>query len=42
MQGVTYLTERPDFPWIRREDLIVLPDGDWLKLSSRLTYEGWV
>jgi hypothetical protein len=30
------------FPGIRREDLMLLPEGDWLTLSSRLTYEGWV
>ncbi len=29
-------------PALRREDLMVLPEGDWVKLKSRLTYEGWV
>jgi dienelactone hydrolase len=29
-------------PALRREDLMVLPEGDWVKLNGRLTYGGWV
>jgi hypothetical protein len=29
------------FPSIKREDLMVLPDADWLKEKDSLIYEGW-
>lgn len=29
------------FPGIKREDLMVLPDKDWLAMKDRLTYEAW-
>jgi hypothetical protein len=29
------------FPGIKREDLMVLPDGDWAKEKDSLIYEGW-
>ncbi len=28
-------------PALRRKDLMVPPEGDWLKLKNRLIYEGW-
>jgi pimeloyl-ACP methyl ester carboxylesterase len=30
------------FPGIKREDLMVLPQGDWEKMKGQLTYDGWV
>jgi len=27
--------------WIKREDLMVLPVGDWEGMKDRLTYEAW-
>jgi hypothetical protein len=30
-----------DFPGIKREDLMVLPEADWLKQKDSLIYEGW-
>ncbi len=29
------------FPAIRREDLMVLPDADWLAMKDKLTYASW-
>ena len=29
------------FPAIRHEDLMVLPDADWLAMKDRLTYAAW-
>lgn len=29
------------FPGIKREDLMVLPDADWLAIKDRLTYTAW-
>jgi hypothetical protein len=29
------------FPGIKRQDLMVLPDADWLAMKDRLTYEAW-
>jgi dienelactone hydrolase len=29
------------FPGIKREDLMVLPQSDWLREQGRLTYEAW-
>ncbi len=29
------------FPAIRREDLMVLPEADWLAMKDRLTYAAW-
>jgi hypothetical protein len=29
------------FPGIKREDLMVLPDADWLAIKDRLTYAAW-
>jgi hypothetical protein len=28
-------------PNIKREDLMVLPDADWLAMKDQLTYEAW-
>ena len=30
------------FPGIKREDLMVLPEEDWVRMKDKLTYEGWV
>ena len=30
-----------DFPGIKREDLMVLPEGEWVLQKNRLTYEAW-
>ena len=29
------------FPGIKREDLMVLPDKEWLAMKDLLTYEAW-
>ncbi len=29
------------FPGIRREDLMVLPEAEWVARKDELTYEGW-
>jgi Alpha/beta hydrolase family len=29
------------FPGIKREDLMVLPEADWVAMKDQLTYEGW-
>lgn len=29
------------FPGIKRQDLMVLPEADWMALKDRLTYEAW-
>lgn len=31
-----------EFPGIKREDLMVLPESDWQRMKGELTYESWV
>ncbi|WP_213803990.1 alpha/beta fold hydrolase [Granulicella sp. dw_53] len=30
------------FPGVKREDLMVLPEEDWVRMKGELTFEGWV